>query len=180
MSEDITPQTTKNLSRKKFLKRMSLGTLALLSSGIVYFQFWAYESPPPEFKNLGSMEYSLVKQLGQLFFPENNAIGVSANDINVTARIDEQFSLLPPELNDQMHLLLLAVELSTVASRYLRPFSHLSQEQQIKVLKSWERSSIGLYRLLLKGSKLLFSLVYFSHEKVKAALDYAPKCAGLA
>lgn len=180
MSEESTPKPTKKLSRRKFLKRLSLGTLAVLSSGIVYFQFWAYESPPDDYKNLGSMEYSLVKQLGQLFFPENNPIGVSARDINVNKRIDDQFSLLPPELKEQMHLLLLAVELSTVASRYLRPFSHLSQEQQIKVLKSWERSSIGLYRLLLKGSKLLFSLVYFSHEKVKAALDYDPQCAGLA
>lgn len=117
-------------------------------------------------------ERHLVRAVGDAMFPPGNALGVSAEDVDVGQLVDDLMgSVLDPVVAPVFRYLLRALDLGTLASRGVA-FSGLPREARREVLENWSDNAILPRRLAYDTFKTILGMAFFNAPEVRRGLGW--------
>ena len=161
-----------NISRRQVLV---VGGLA--SFGIPLGGFLWLPSAAPGMKVLSLREMGTIAALGEVFFPEDNAVGIASQQVGLEKEVDRLLSeTLSPSLVTPFRYLIRFVEYGTIAQART-PFSRCSLEKREQLVEGWARPGSKLRHGGMASLKSVLGMAYFNHPDVLNALGWRSMCA---
>jgi hypothetical protein len=130
-------------------------------------------SVPPGLAFLDDTTYWIVKAFSERILPPGGPIPEGAGDLDVVPYFDSIVASQPPEIRKDMKSGILLLEYRALLFRFsFKRFTEMPPDMQDQYLKSWETSSIALFRGIFWGYKKICCLGFFSNEKVWPYIGY--------
>jgi hypothetical protein len=124
-----------------------------------------------------AFERRIITAIAEAMFPP--VAGMPAVDVEagILEAVHQRLLLLPVPSRRRFRALFLALELSPFLSFTFRPFSRLSPERRLRILRRWERSRLYACRLGMFFLKYLLGGAYLEGRSVRDAmhLSVAPR-----
>jgi len=125
---------------------------------------------------LSAGELSVVAALGEVLFPENNAIGLTWKDVDLEFEVDKLLGqTLEPKLVPPFRYLLRFVQYGTIAQTGKR-FTACSVEKRAALLESWGRPGSKYRNGGITSLKSVLGIAYFNHPKVLDTIGWRSIC----
>jgi hypothetical protein len=157
--------------RRAFLK--ILASLAVTAGAGLAGCARGLGSIPSGLTFLDDTTYWIVKAFSERILPAGGVIPQGADDIDVVPYFDAIVSSQPPEIQKDMKSGILLLEYRALLFRLsFTRFTEMPPEMQDRYLKSWETSSIALFRGIFWGYKKICCLGFFSNEKIWPHIGY--------
>lgn len=122
---------------------------------------------------LDNTTYWVVKAFANRILPPGGAFPQGADDIDVVAYFDTLVSAQPPEIQKDMKNGILLLEYRALLFRLsFKRFTEMPVDLQDKYLRSWETSSVALFRGIFRGYKNICCLGFFSNERIWPHIGY--------
>lgn len=161
------------ITRRKLLQMSAGAAIATAAGGGAV----VLKAPAAGARILSAEEMATVVALTEVLFPRE-PMGISGIDAGVPAEVDR---LAAEWLDDvrrpAFRYVLRGLEWGTYASRGRR-FSALELEERRAVLDAWSDPTVLPRRLAAESLKVVFSMAYFRHPEVQAAMGYVRLCGG--
>jgi hypothetical protein len=126
---------------------------------------------------LSEGELSVIGALGEVMFPEGNAIGLSGLDIGLEGEVDLLLGeTLDPKLVPPFRYLLRFVQFGTIAQTGKR-FTSCSPEKRAELLAEWGRPGSKFRNGGIASLKSVLGMAYFNHPDVLNAIGWRSYCA---
>lgn len=109
-----------------------------------------------------------LEALAEALLPPGDLPEPGADEIGLIDDLERLLAAFTPDARRRVEAMALALELSTLLSRHLRPFSRLPMEARESFLRSAERRST--LRHVVAPLKMLCGMVYCSHPRIAAFL----------
>lgn len=118
----------------------------------------------------------IIEALGELYFPEGNALGLSWRDVDLPSRVDAILAqTLDPAAAEGFRYLLRGLDYASVVTHSSR-FCVATVEQRAAILDAWEAELPT--RLGLSALKSVIGMAFFNHMGVREAVGFASRCHG--
>ena len=157
-------------------RRQVLVIGSLVSVGTMVGGFLWLPDPAPGKEVLSKGELSIIAALGEVFFPEGNAIGLSWKDVELENGVDRLLSeTIAPNLVDPFRYLLRFVEYGTIAETGSR-FSQCSVQRREALLADWGRPGSKYRSGGMNSLKSILGMAYFNHPRVLDAVGWRSMC----
>jgi choline dehydrogenase-like flavoprotein len=104
--------------------------------------------------------------------PRGGALEPGAIDVNVAGQMEDYLDRCSPGTRRTVNLMLTAFNLSSLASRHVRPFRRLSREAREAYLVECETSRIRQRRETLIALKALILMFFCSDDRIKPLIGY--------
>ncbi len=128
---------------------------------------------PPGLTFLDDTTYWIVKAFAGRILPPGGTIPQGAGDVDVLPYFDALVSSQPPETRKDMRSGILLLEYRALFYRLsFKRFTEMTPEMQDEYLKSWESSSVSLFRGIFWGYKKICCLGFFSNKDVWPHIGY--------
>ncbi len=122
---------------------------------------------------LDDTTYWVIKAFSERILPPGGLIPQGAGDIDVVHYFDTVVSSQPPEIQSDMRSGILLLEYRALLFRFsFRRFTEMPADMQDQYLKSWETSSVALFRGIFWGYKKICCLGFFSNDKIWPHIGY--------
>ncbi|MBN2225566.1 MAG: gluconate 2-dehydrogenase subunit 3 family protein [Deltaproteobacteria bacterium] len=122
---------------------------------------------------LDEQTYPVIKAFANRILPPGGAFPQGADDIDVVDYFDTVVAAQPPEIQKDMRSGILLLEYRALFFRLsFKRFTEMPADLQDKYLKSWETSSVALFRGIFWGYKKICCLGFFSNEKIRPHIGY--------
>ncbi|MCB9793778.1 MAG: gluconate 2-dehydrogenase subunit 3 family protein [Alphaproteobacteria bacterium] len=159
------------------VSRRSLLRAGVLAAGVgVTARFLVLGAAAPGREIVNEHGLEIIEALGELFFPEGNAIGPSWRDVDLASRVDRILSqTLDPTAAEGFRYLLRGLDYASVVTHSTR-FCVATVDQRAAILEAWE-SELPT-RLGHAALKSVFGMAYFNHPSVREAVGFASRCHG--
>ena len=161
-----------NVSRRKVLVVGGLASLGVPLAGFLWLP-----SAADGMNLLSYREMSTLAALGEVFFPEGNAVGIAWQEMDLEREVDRLLSeTLSPRLVKPFRYLLRFVEYGTLAQTGKR-FSSCSLATRERLIEDWGRPGSKLRHGGMSSLKSVLGMAYFNHPDVLNALGWRSMCA---
>jgi len=121
-------------------------------------------------------ELAIVSALGEVLFPEGNAIGLSWRDVNLGQEVDRLLGeVLDPKVVSPFRYLLRFVQYGCVAQTG-KTFSACSPEKRAALLRSWGRPGSTYRKAGITSLKSVLGMAYFNHPQVLKTIGWRSAC----
>ena len=158
-------------------RRQVLTIGALTTAGVGLGGFLWLPSAAEGHRVLSTGELSIIGALGEVMFPDGNAIGLSWKDVDLEGEVDRLLGeTLDPKLVPPFRYLLRFVQYGTVAQTGKR-FTGCSQERRAELLEGWGRPGSKLRNGGMASLKSVLGMAYFNHPRVLNAIGWRSYCA---
>ncbi|GBD08441.1 putative GMC-type oxidoreductase [Candidatus Thermoflexus japonica] len=118
----------------------------------------------------GTRVRTILEALAEALLPSGGSLDPGAVEIDLIDDLDSLIARFAPEARRRVELMALALELSPLFSRHLRPFSQLPSERREAFLRLAEQRST--LRQIVAPLKTLCGMVYCAHPRIAALLGY--------
>ncbi len=125
---------------------------------------------------LGEGNYETMRAVLTAMIADHVDVEDVPDEDRVLSELEKFMGALPALYRMGMVLLLRALEAAPLAMGYLRQFSNLSREDQVKVLDAFEKSSNYVQRAMIMALKSPIMMVYFCEPEMEKALGYDHRC----
>ena len=157
-------------------RRQVLTIGSLVTGGTLVGGFLWLPSAAPGKHVLSADELSIIGALGEVFFPEGNAIGLSWRDVELESGVDQLLSeTIAPNLVDPFRYLLRFVEYGTIAETGSR-FTRCSVKRRAALLEDWGRPGSKYRSGGMNSLKSILGMAYFNHPRVLDAVGWRSMC----
>lgn len=163
------------LTRRRLLKLMGVGGLLLAGGAWIYKTVWRFGPPAKGKACLDKDEFAVCEKIAEAFFPGPPDCPLSAAEAKVADFADRYIAGLYEDNVRLFKLLFRALNLAPVLT-YGRSFYWLPLEKRQQVLEDWHRSNLLARRAGYASLRFVFSLGYFEHPRVRAALGLRHGC----
>lgn len=165
------------MSRLRPTRRQVLTIGSLTSVGVGIGGFLWLPGPAEGRHVLSEGELSVIGALGEVMFPEGNAIGLSGLDIGLEGEVDLLLGeTLDPKLVPPFRYLLRFVQFGTIAQTGKR-FTSCSPEKRAELLAEWGRPGSKFRNGGIASLKSVLGMAYFNHPDVLNAIGWRSYCA---
>jgi choline dehydrogenase-like flavoprotein len=113
--------------------------------------------------------------LADTVLPRGGALEPGASDVDVAGQLESYLDRCSPGTRRTVDLMLSAFNLSSIASRYARPFRFLSAESREQYLLACETSRIRQRRETLIALKALILMFFCSDPRIQPLIGYDGK-----
>src|SRR4030088_2201002 len=113
--------------------------------------------------------------LADSLLPHGGTLEPGASDVNVAGQLDVYLDRCAPGTRRTVNLMLTAFNLSSVASRYTKPFRLLGPAAREAYVVACERSKIRQRRETLVALKSLILMFFCSDDRIKPLIGYDAK-----
>jgi hypothetical protein len=121
-------------------------------------------------------ELSIVSALGEVLFPEGNALELSWKDVDLANEVDTLLGeYLDPKVVAPFRYLLRFVQYGTVAQTG-HTFTACSAETRANLLASWGKPGSKYRNAGITSLKSVLGMAYFNHPKVLKAMGWRAMC----
>jgi hypothetical protein len=128
---------------------------------------------PPGLAFLDEETYWVIKAFAGRILPPGGAFAEGADDTDAVAYFDSVVSSQPPEIQKDMRSGILILEYRALFFHLsFKRFTEMPPDLQDKYLKSWETSSVALFRGIFWGYKKICCLGFFSGATVWPRIGY--------
>jgi hypothetical protein len=125
---------------------------------------------------LSAGELGIVAALGEVLFPEGNAIGFSWKEVDLAQEVDRLLAeVLDPKVVAPFRYLLRFVQYGCVAQTG-KTFSACSAEKRAELLASWGRPGSTYRNAGITSLKSVLGMAYFNHPQVLKAIGWRSMC----
>ena len=163
------------LTRPTRRQVLTIGSLTSVGVGLGGF-LWLPEAAEGH-EVLSEGELSVVEALGEVLFPEGNAIGLSGSDIGIESEVDRLMAeTLDPKLVPPFRYLLRFIQYGTRAQTGKR-FTSCSVEKRAELLAEWGRPGSKLRNGGIASLKSVLGMAFFNHPDVLSAIGWRSYCA---
>ena len=122
--------------------------------------------------SLTSARRATLAALADSLLPHGGALEPGASDVDVAGQLDAYLDRCAPGTRRTVNLMLTAFNLSSVASRHVRPFRWLGRAARETYLIECETSKIRQRRETLIALKALILMFFCSDDRIKPLLGY--------
>jgi hypothetical protein len=110
-------------------------------------------------------------------FPENDLGAPSWRDIDIVARAERHWDMLPPASRALLETLFAALEVGGAAlAPGVGPLSKLPVERRIAMLTRWKTSRVWPLRFMAEAIKSATTMLYVSHPAVSRYIGESKAC----
>jgi hypothetical protein len=128
---------------------------------------------PPGLKFLDDTTYPVVKAFADRILPPGGPFPQGSSDIDVLQYFDSIVSAQPPEIQKDMRSGILLLEYRALLFRLsYKRFTEMPADLQDAYLRSWETSTVALFRGIFWGYKKICCLGFFSNKKIWPHIGY--------
>lgn len=128
---------------------------------------------PARLTFLDASTYPVVKAFAGRILPAGGMPPQGADDIDVLRYFDTLVSAQPPEVQKDMRSGILLLEYRALLFRLsFKRFTQMPADLQDAYLRSWESSSVALFRGIFRGYKNICCLGFFSNKEVWPYIGY--------
>ena len=114
----------------------------------------------------------LLAAFAEAVLPRGGAVTPGAGEARVAEKLGALVAGFDPSSRSLVGALLAGLELSSLASRHLRPFGWLSPEAQARHVAACEAARFAPVREVVSGLKALAVMAYCTDERVSALIGY--------
>src|SRR6266700_3768978 len=122
--------------------------------------------------SLTAARRATLAALADSVLPHGGALEPGASDVDMAGQLDSYLDRCAPGTRRTVNLMLTAFNLSSVASRYARPFRLLGVTAREAYLQSCETSKIRQRRETLIALKALILMFFCSDDRIKPLIGY--------
>jgi hypothetical protein len=157
-------------------RRQVLTVGALSAAGFSVGGFLWLPKPAENQNVFSAGELSIVSALGEVLFPEGNALGISWRDVNLASEVDILLGeYLDPKVVAPFRYLLRFVQYGTVAQAG-KTFTACSPETRANLLESWGKPGSKYRNAGITSLKSVLGMAYFNHPEVLKAVGWRALC----
>ncbi len=158
-------------TRRTFLKVLTCAGVAAVWAGLPGCA--PDGKAPSDLTFLDASTYGVIRALAERVIPAGGAFPEGADDVDVVRYFDSIVSAQPPEIQKDMKSGILLLEYRALFFRLsFKRFTEMTPDTQDAYLRSWETSSIPLFRGVFWGFKKICCLGFFSNEKIWPRIAY--------
>lgn len=162
-------------TRRRFLKWGSVGAI-FISTGVWFYRTTARFGPPaPARLVFDQNEYEVLEVAARTVFPGPPVCPLSADEVQVAAKVDEYVGGLYPDTQLLFRALVRTLNLTPVVT-YGRSFYFLTPALRVKVLESWRKSEASLRRAGHQSLTFALKMAYYEDPRVRAAAGFTLGC----
>jgi hypothetical protein len=122
---------------------------------------------PAGLKFLDEATYPVISAFAGRILPPGGAFPQGADDIDVVSYFDTVVSSQPPEIQKDLRSGILLLEYRALLYRLsFTRFTRMPPDLQDDYLRSWETSSVALFRGIFWGYKKICCLGFFSNDTI--------------
>jgi len=125
---------------------------------------------------LSKRQLTTLEKVAEALLPAGGPLPWGAKEVDVAGSVATHISGLRPPFQRMSGLLLLGWELSSLFSRYRRPFSRLSEGERAAYLEASLDSRFGPRRLLALWLKNLCLMAFCNDARVGEAIGFTATC----
>jgi hypothetical protein len=163
-------------TRRGFLKWGSL-TALLVGTGVWFYRTTARFGPPaPGRSAFDSNEFAILEAAAITLFPGPPLSPLSADEVQVAARVDDYVGGLYPDTQLLFRALVRTLNITPVVT-YGRSFYFLTPALRTRVLQSWRESETQLRKAGHQSLTFALKLAYYEDPRVRAAAGFSHGCA---
>src|SRR6266568_6976226 len=122
--------------------------------------------------SLTAARRATLAALADSLLPHGGSLEPGAADVNVAGQLDSYLDRCAPGTRRTVNFMLTAFNLSSIASRHLRPFRMLSAPAREAYLVACETSKIRQRRETLIALKALILMFFCSDDRIKPLIGY--------
>ena len=122
--------------------------------------------------SLTAARRATLAALADSLLPHGGTLEPGASDVNVAGQLDVYLDRCAPGTRRTVNLMLTAFNLSSVASRYAKPFRLLGPAAREAYVVACERSKIRQRRETLVALKSLILMFFCSDDRIKPLIGY--------